>query len=172
LSPQHSIAESLIKATAVFKKYALFGGTELRYAPADYAINFRNAKSLSRSIGLFTIIALSISCIGLFGISINAAEKRTKEMSIRKVLGAGAKTIALLLTKEFIKLVAVSIVIATPIALFLMEQLLRPISYRTTLSWWVPAVAGAVSFVIAFLTVGFQSVQVALTNPARHLRTE
>ena len=121
---------------------------------------------------VFSGLAILIACLGLFGLAAFAAHQRTKEIGVRKVLGASVAGIMALLTKDFLKLVAVSFVIASPIAYWLMQKWLADFAYRIEMQWWMFVAAGAVAAAIAFLTVGAQSVRAALANPAKSLRSE
>ncbi|MGH7237342.1 MAG: ABC transporter permease, partial [Candidatus Saccharimonadales bacterium] len=120
----------------------------------------------------FTSLAIIIACLGLFGLAAYAAEQRTKEIGIRKVLGATVVNVTTMLSKDFIKLVIISIVIATPLAWLAMQKWLQSFAYRQNIQWWVLLVAGSVAVVIAFITISFQSVRAALTNPVTSLKSE
>ncbi len=120
----------------------------------------------------FGLLAIFISCLGLLGLAAHAAQRRTKEIGVRKVLGASVAGITSLLAKDFLKLVLVSFVIAIPIAWWGMNKWLADFAYRIDMQWWMFAVAGAVAVTIAFLTVSFQSVRAALANPVKSLRSE
>ncbi|MBK7940140.1 MAG: hypothetical protein IPJ82_25025 [Lewinellaceae bacterium] len=113
-----------------------------------------------------------ISCLGLFGLSMFTAEQRKKEIGIRKVLGASVVGITSLLAKDFLKLVVIAIVIASPLAWWAMNQWLAGFAYRIDIQWWMFVVAGAGAVAVAFLTVGFQSVKAALANPVKSLKSE
>lgn len=127
---------------------------------------------LYRLFQIFSGLAILISCLGLFGLAAFAAEQRTKEIGIRKVLGASVAGITVLLTKDFLKLVFVAIVVAAPAAWWGMNQWLADFAYRIEIQWWMIALAGVSAILIAFLTVSFQSIKAALTNPVRSLRSE
>ena len=118
------------------------------------------------------IITIFISCMGLFGLSMFTAQRRTKEIGIRKVLGASVTNITTMLGKDFLKLVIISIFIASPIAWYFSHQWLQDFTYRTDLNWWVFALAGAIAIITAILTIGFQAIKAALANPVKSLRTE
>jgi putative ABC transport system permease protein len=128
--------------------------------------------SLSRIINLFTLMAILISCLGLFGLAAFSAEQRRKEIGVRKVLGASVTSLVQLLSKEFIKLVGLSIVIATPVSWWLMNKWLQAFSYRVNISWWMFALAGIIAIGIALLTVSFQAIKAAVASPVKSLRTE
>ncbi len=128
--------------------------------------------TLSRIINVFTIMAILISCLGLFGLVAFSAEQRKKEIGVRKVLGATVPGLVQLLSKDFLKLVAVSILIATPIAWWAMNKWLQEFAYRVDISWWMFALAGLIAVVIALVTVSFQAIKAAFANPVKSLRTE
>lgn len=122
--------------------------------------------------GIFALLSVLISCLGLFGLAAFTAEQRTKEIGIRKVLGASIVGITGLLAKDFLKLVLIAIVIASPIAWYFMNKWLADFAYRINIQWWMFAAAGVVALAIAFLTVGGQAVKAALANPVKSLRSE
>ncbi len=128
--------------------------------------------TLSRIINSFTLMAILISCLGLFGLASFSAEQKKKEIGIRKVLGASVSGIVQLLSKDFIKLVIVSFIIATPIAWWAMNKWLQDFAYRITITWWMFAMAGLAAIFIALLTVSFQAIKAAIANPVKSLRTE
>lgn len=121
---------------------------------------------------LFAGLTILISCLGLFGLAAYMAENKTKEIGIRKVLGASTTTITTLLSKEFLKLVVIAILIASPLAWFAMNSWLQSFNYRVPMSVWVFLNAGIVSIAIAVLTVSFQSIKAAMTNPIDSLKSE
>lgn len=120
----------------------------------------------------FSLLAIFVACLGLFGLAAFTAEQRIKEMGIRKVLGASVSSIATLLSGDFLKLVFISILLASPIAWWLMNQWLMDFNYRIQMSGWVIAMAGSIAIIIALLTIGFQAIKTALANPVKSLRTE
>jgi putative ABC transport system permease protein len=120
----------------------------------------------------FAVLAIIIACLGLFGLSAFMAEQRNKEIGIRKVLGASVSGITAMLSKDFVKLVIISIIIASPIAYWAMTKWLQDFAYRISISWWMVAVAGLSAIIIALLTISFQSIKAALMNPVKTLRTE
>ena len=121
----------------------------------------------------FTSLAIIIACLGLFGLAAYAAEQRTKEIGIRKVFGANVKTIVVLLSKDFMFLVLVSIVVASPVAWWFMRTwFLQGFAYRQNIQWWVFASAGLTAIVIAFITISFQSIKAAVSHPVISLRSE
>ncbi len=142
------------------------------FLDSDIARLYQTEQSLARIIGAFTLIAILISCLGLFGLSAFAAEQRTKEIGIRKVLGASVAGIVALLSRDFLKLVLMALVFASPLAYWAMERWLASFAYRIDIQWWVFALAGVIAVAVAFLTVSFQSVKAALANPVDSLRSE
>jgi putative ABC transport system permease protein len=128
--------------------------------------------TLFHIINSFTLMAILISCLGLFGLAAFSAEQRNKEIGIRKVLGASVTGIVQLLSKDFLKLVLVAIVIATPVAWWAMNKWLENFAYKVDISWWMFAMAGLVALFIALFTVSFQAIKAAITNPVKSLRTE
>jgi putative ABC transport system permease protein len=120
----------------------------------------------------FAFIAIFIACLGLFGLSAFAISQRVKEIGIRKVLGANVTTIVALLSKDFLKLVGFSAIIAFPVAWFAMNKWLQDFAYRIDMPWWVFIAAGIVAAIIALLTISFQAIKAAVANPVKSLRTE
>ncbi|MCF8280264.1 MAG: FtsX-like permease family protein [Bacteroidales bacterium] len=161
--------------SAIEAKYAAaFGGNPFDYFFLDehFAKQFEEDKRLGRLTALFAGLAIFVSCLGLFALAAFVAERRTKEIGIRKVLGASVNSLVGLLSKEFIMLVGIAIVIATPLAWYAMNAWLQNFEMRIDLEWWMFAVAGLAAVVIAFLTMSFQSVKAALANPVKSLRSE
>ena len=128
--------------------------------------------TLSRIINSFTLIAILISCLGLFGLAAFSAEQRKKEIGIRKVVGASVPGIVSLLSKDFVKLVLAAFVIAIPIVWWAMNKWLQAFAYRIDISWWMFALAGLIAIAIAMITVSFQAIKAAVVNPVQSLRTE
>jgi putative ABC transport system permease protein len=133
---------------------------------------YKNEKRLSNMFSIAALVAIVLSCMGLFGMAFIIIRQRVKEIGVRKVLGASVSGITTLVTKEFIKPVVVALLIATPIAWWAMHQWLQDFTYRINIQWWVFAIAGIVAVLIAILTVSFHTVKAALTNPVKSLRTE
>lgn len=146
--------------------------TELKLAADDYAKKFKGAEVSISLVTGFTLVAVFISCLGLFGLGIFMVTTRIKEIGIRKVLGAGAVAISWLLTKDFIKLVMIAIVVGSPLAWLLMKTATQNFAYRIDVHWWIPLVTGLLAIMIALVTVSFRSVGAALANPAKSLKTE
>jgi putative ABC transport system permease protein len=135
--------------------------------------NLYKAEQKQRTIlGIFAGIAILVACLGLFGLAAFTAEQRTKEVSVRKVLGASVSNVVVLLSKDFVKLVLVAIALAVPLAWYLMHQWLQDFVYRITIGPGVFALAGGIAVGIALLTVSYHAIRTALTNPAKTLRSE
>ena len=145
---------------------------EYSFLDDDFQKNYQSESKLLAMVDSFTIIAILICCLGLFGLAAFSAEQRVKEIGIRKVLGASIASIIGLLSKEFLKLVFVALVVASPIAWWLMNKWLQDFAYRTSISWWVFALTAMSALLIALITVSFQAMKAALTNPVENLRTE
>ena len=148
-------------------------------APFEYAFmdeyvgrTYEADITVSRIINSFTIMAVVISCLGLFGLAAFSAEQRSKEVSIRKVLGASATGLARLLSMEFVRLVSLAFLIATPVAWWVAHRWLETFEYRIPLSWWIFGLAGLLALALALLTVSFHAVRAALANPVKSLRSE
>ncbi|HEY5745681.1 MAG TPA: ABC transporter permease [Chryseolinea sp.] len=148
--------------------------TALQYQFMDQALEaqYRTQQNSGTIILFFSVLAVIVSCLGLFGLATYAAEQRTKEIGIRKVLGATMASIVQLLSSDFIKLVLVSIVLATPIAWWCTDRWLQDFAYKIDLEWWMFAAAGAVTVLIALATVSYHSIKAAIMNPVKSLRTE
>jgi putative ABC transport system permease protein len=145
---------------------------EYKFMDESYAAMYKSEEKLSDLLWIFTLMAISIGCMGLFGLAAFSSEQRTKEIGIRKVLGANVFNIIGLLSKTFLVLVGISALIAFPVAWWAMNNWLEDFPYRVAVSWWVFAIAIVAALMIAFLTVSFQSIKVATTNPVKSLRTE
>jgi len=139
----------------------------------DAFANMYRAEQKIGKLGLsFAILAILIACLGLFGLATYMSEQRTKEIGVRKVLGASVSDIVAMLSKDFAKLVLIGAVIAFPIAWFAMNKWLQDFAYRINIGWWIFLVAAAITLFIALCTVIFQAIKAALANPVQSLRTE
>jgi putative ABC transport system permease protein len=145
---------------------------EYSFLDAKVQQQYQSEITFSNIINSFTLMAILISCLGLFGLAAFSAEQRKKEIGVRKVLGASVTGIVQLLSKDFLQLVGISILIATPIAWWTMSKWLQSFSFRVTISWWMFALAGCIAVFIALVTVSFQSIKAAIANPVKSLRTE
>ena len=133
---------------------------------------YQSDRQLLNVLSIFAAIAVCIACMGLFGLSMFTTRQRTKEIGIRKVLGASIPGVTALLSKDFIKLVLLAAIVAFPLAWLLMNKWLENFAYRVEISWWVFAVAGIGTLLIALITVSSQAIKAAWTNPVKSLRTE
>lgn len=167
-----STTRALATMEKIFKTYNPEYPFEYHFVNEDYARKFEATRHVAILIGLFAGLTIFISCLGLFGLATFMAESRIKEIGVRKVLGASVFRITALLSKEFLALVIISIVIATPIAWFLMNVWLKDFSYRIHIEWWVFVMAGGTSVMVSLMTVGYQTIRAAIANPAKSLRTE
>jgi putative ABC transport system permease protein len=138
----------------------------------DFEATYRSEQRIGKIFMIFTSLAIAIACLGLFGLAAYAAEQRTKEIGIRKVLGADVTVIVAMLSKDFIKLVLIAILISSPLAWFFMQKWLQGFAYRVNFQWWIIALAGVGAILIAFVTISFQSIKSALANPIKSLKTE
>lgn len=145
---------------------------EYSFLDEDFQKNYEAEDRLSAMVRYFTLVAILISCLGLFGLAAFSAEQRTKEIGIRKVLGAGVGSIVGLLSKEFLRLVLIAVVIASPIAWYVMNQWLRDFAYRTEIGWTVFVITTCLAICIAMLTISVQAIRAAMTRPVQSLRTE
>ena len=164
--------ENVKKAEAILRKYNPNFITEYQFADDDYAAKFKQAENAGILIDFFAAITIFISCMGLFGLATYMAENRIKEIGIRKALGASVASIYSLLAKYFLKLVVLAIVIASPISWLFMNFFLKQFDYRTDISWWVLVAAGGLALAVAMLTISFQSIKAARSNPTKSLRAE
>ncbi|MEP6749722.1 MAG: FtsX-like permease family protein, partial [Bacteroidota bacterium] len=156
----------------VFRKINPSSPFVYNFVDEQYAKKFGYEERIGKLAAFFATLAIFISCLGLFGVASFVAEQRTKEIGVRKVLGATVFNVWRLLSKEFILLVAISLLIAIPTAYYYMDKWLQNYDYRTDLSWWIFAAAGFGALMITILTVSFQAIKAALANPVKSLRTE
>jgi putative ABC transport system permease protein len=153
---------------------ALAPGVPFSYRFLDDSFNemYQSEEQVGKIAIIFSVLAILISCLGMFGLATFIAEQRTKEIGVRKVLGASIQGIVGLLSADFIKLVAIAFLIATPCAWWIMNKWLQDFVYRVSFSWWIFVAAGLAAFLIALVTVSSQAVRAAMANPIRSLRTE
>jgi predicted permease len=143
-----------------------------QFADTEYQKLYKSETIIGTLANVFAGLAILIACLGLFGLAAFTAEQRTKEIGVRKVLGASVANVVMLLSKDFLKLVLIAIIIATPVAYLAMQQWLQNFEYKVDMAWWVFALAGALAISVALVTVSFQSIKAALMNPVKSLRTE
>ena len=172
LNPANSTEKNLQLAGSVFKKFNPEYPFDYKFADDEYAKKFQNEKRFGTLAGLFAGLTIFISCLGLFGLATYMAENRIKEIGVRKVLGASVAGITALLSRDFLKLVLLSFIIAAPLAWWAMTEWLKIYNYRIGIEWWVFALAGVLSVIIALISISYQSVKAAIANPVKSLRTE
>lgn len=166
------LSDAMRDLEAAFKRTMTSSAFDYVFLDEQLDALYRREQRMAKVALVFAGLAIFIACLGLFALAAFAAERRTKEIGVRKVLGASVAGITGLLAKDFLKLVLIAIVIASPLAYWAMEKWLANFAYRIDIHWWVFAVAGAVAVAVAFLTVSFQSVKAALANPVKSLRSE
>ncbi len=166
------LSNALGKTMNVIKASNAGQPLEFRFVDDDFNALFKTETLTGKLAGIFAALAILISCLGLFGLAAYTAEKRTREIGVRKVLGASSLKLATLLAKEFIQLVIISCAISFPLAWWVVNSWLQNFAYRTAIHWWVFSVAGLVAVFIAAVTVSSQAIKAALANPVRSLRTE
>ena len=172
LNPQKSTSENLALIESAFKKNFPSTPYDYQFVDEEYGKKFRAEERIASLARVFTGLAIFISCLGLFGLASFVAEKRTKEIGVRKVLGASISQLWLLLSKDFIALVIIALVIASPLAYYLMSQWLQKFTYRSDVGWRVFAMASLGALFITLVTVSFQAIKAASSNPVKSLRTE
>ena len=172
LNPEKSATESLTTIQSIFKKHFPDIPYSYQFVDKEYERKFADEEQIGNLTGIFTILAIFISCLGLFGLASFVAEQRTKEIGIRKVLGATVTNLWAMLSRDFVLLVIISCLISAPIAYYFMNTWLEKYTYRTDLSWWIFAVSAVGALVITLLTVSFQAIKAALLNPVKSLKSE
>ncbi|HAO48517.1 MAG TPA: ABC transporter permease [Runella sp.] len=172
ISPNLPMSEALAKIEAIQKKFVPSASFRYFFVDEEYSKKFTSEQRIGKLALLFAILAITISCLGLFGLASFIAEQRTKEIGIRKVLGASITNLWGLLSKEFVLLVVISLFIASPVAYYFMNNWIQKYSYHTAISWWIFVAAGAGALIITLLTVSFQAIKAALVNPVKSLKSE
>jgi putative ABC transport system permease protein len=158
--------------SAIWKKFAPNQPVRYTFMDENFANMYADVQRTGNIFTSFAVLAIIIACLGLFALSAFMAEQRNKEIGIRKVLGASVAGITTMLSKDFVKLVFLAIVIATPVAWWGMTKWLQDFAYRISVSWWMVALAALVSIIIALITISFQSIKAAVVNPVKALRSE
>jgi putative ABC transport system permease protein len=172
IKPSVAIREALPKLEAVFKMHNPGSPFEYQFADEEYAKKFSDEERVGNLATFFAILAIFISCLGLFGLASFVAEQRTKEIGVRKVLGASTFNLWRMLSKDFVVLVIISCFIAIPLAGYFLNNWLQRYNYRTSMSWWIFFAAGCGALIITLLTVSYQAIKAALMNPVKSLRSE
>jgi putative ABC transport system permease protein len=172
INPALSVKNALTKIEPVFKKFNPGAPFEYKFTDEDYAEKFSDEERIGNLATFFAILAIFISCLGLFGLASFVAEQKTKEIGIRKVLGASVSNVWQMLSKDFVVLVLISCAIAIPLAWYFLYGWLERYEYRTQISWWVFTIAVTGSMIITLLTISFQAIKAGLANPVKSLRSE
>jgi putative ABC transport system permease protein len=172
INPLVSAHDALNKIGAIFKKYDPSTPFTYQFIDQEYSRKFDNEERIGKLASCFAGLAIFISCLGLFGMASFMAEQRIKEIGVRKVLGATVFNLWQLLSKDFIVLIIVSLLIATPVSWYFMYKWLLGYQYRTEITWWVFAVAAMGAMILTLMTVSYQSIKAALANPVKSLKTE
>jgi ABC-type antimicrobial peptide transport system permease subunit len=167
-----SVSEALPEIEKVFAQVVPDIPFDYKFADQEFALKFSNEERIGKLAAVFASFAVFISCLGLFGLASFVAEQRTKEIGIRKVLGASVLNLWRMLSQEFVALVLLSCLIAVPLSYHILSVGLKNYEYHTELNWWIFAGAGGGALAITLLTVSFQAVKAALTNPVKSLRSE
>jgi len=172
LNPSVSVKDALNKIEPIFKKFNAEEPFEYNFVDEEYAKKFSDEERIGKMANVFALLAILISCLGLFGLTSFVAEQRKKEIGVRKVLGATVFNLWRLLSKDFLGLVILSCLFAVPIASYFLANWLQKYEYHTEISWWVFAIAIGGALLITLLTVSFQTIKAAVANPVKSLRTE
>ena len=172
LNGSNATTKNLAKAATIFRKYNPEYPFEYKFVDDSYAQKFENEQRQGTLAALFAGLTIFISCLGLFGLAAYMAENRIREIGVRKVLGASITGITTLLSKDFVKLVIISFIIAAPLSYWCMDKWLQSYEYRVSIQWWVFALACCLSIAIAILTVSYQAIRAAMANPVESLRKE
>ena len=172
LRPDAHLQDALVSVEKILKAASPEYPVEYKFFDEDFELLFKTETLTGKLAAMFAALAIVISCLGLFGLAAYTAERRVKEIGIRKVLGASIAGLAGLLSRQFLQLVGISCLIAFPVAWWVLNSWLQNYAYHTGLSWWIFALAGAAALVIALITVSFQAIRAALANPIKSLRTE
>ncbi|HEX5153779.1 MAG TPA: ABC transporter permease [Parafilimonas sp.] len=172
LKPNAAVEKALAQIQNIMKKNNPAYPFTYQFVDDQFNQMFTNEQLISKLSRVFAALAIIISCLGLFGLAAYTAERRTKEIGIRKVLGASVSGITTLLSKDFLQLVALSCIVAFPVAWWMMHSWLQHYQYRIEISWWIFLAAGVSAILIALITISFQSIKAAVANPVESLRTE
>jgi ABC-type antimicrobial peptide transport system permease subunit len=170
--PQSNTEKAVSKIEEIIKNNNPGYPFDYVFVDDEFDKQFKSEMLIGKLSRIFALLAIIISCLGLFGLAAYTAERRTKEIGIRKVLGASVTGITSLLSKDFLRLVFVSAIVAFPISWWFMHKWLQNYAYRITISWWVFVLAGLLALMIALVTISFQSIRAAISNPVKSLRTE
>ena len=165
-------APALAYIKEVYAQFDKKNAAEFHFLSENFAKEYATEQKQGKLSMIFAILAVVIACLGLFGLATFTATQRVKEIGIRKVLGASVASVTIMLSKDFVKLVCLAIIIAVPVAWFAMNKWLQDFAYRVNIEWWIFLVAGTLALFIALITVSFQAIKAAVANPVKSLRTE
>ena len=172
LNPARSASESVAMIEATFKKHLPAAPFDYKFADQEFGKKFQSEERIGKLAAIFALLAVFISCLGLFGLASFVAEQRTKEIGVRKVLGASVFNLWGMLSKDFVVLVIISCLIAIPIAYYFLSEWLQDYKYHTEISWWIFVMATLGALAITLLTVSYQSIRAATANPIKSLKSE
>ena len=172
INPNISVGDALKRTEIIFKKYNPGAPFAFTFVDQDYAKKFGDEERIGKLAAFFALLAILISCLGLYGLAAFVAEQRTKEIGIRKVLGASLVQLWGLLSKEFVVLIVISLLVAMPVAGYFMHGWLKHFEYRAGISWWIFALSGLSALLITLLTVSYQAIRAGRLSPVKSLRTE
>lgn len=172
IKPHTNIPSVIYQLKSIYKKYDSQSPFVYYFTDDAFEAMYKAENRLSKLFIVFTAFTILIACLGLFGLATFSAQQRVKEMGIRKVLGASVTNLVLLLSKDFLNLIIISILIASPIAYYYMHKWLEGFAYRIGISWWIFIIAGLVALLIALMTISYQAIKTANANPVKSLRTE
>jgi ABC-type antimicrobial peptide transport system permease subunit len=172
ISPNSNATEALAEVNDLFVKHNPNTPFEYTFADDEFSQKFYFESRVGKLVAIFAVLAIFISCLGLFGLASFVAEQRTKEIGIRKVMGASVSTLWRMLSMDFVVLVIISCFIAVPIGYYFMSDWLTHYDYRTDIEWWTLLVTCISALVITLLTVSFQAIKAALMNPVKSLKAE
>ena len=171
-NPANSVSANLEKTEKIFRQYNPRYPFEYVFADDSYAYKFREEQQTAKLSALFAGLTIFISCLGLFALATYMAENRIREIGVRKVLGASVTSITTLLARDFVWLVFIAFIIAVPVAWLVMSKWLLEYGYRISIGWGVFVVSGTLALLIAVVTVSWQSIRAAMSNPVKSLRSE
>jgi putative ABC transport system permease protein len=172
MNPAMSLQESLDLTKSAFNKVIPNVPFAYKFADDVYEKKFDAEVRIGKLVSVFAILAIIICCLGIFGLASFVAEQRTKEIGVRKVLGASIASLWTMLSKDFVVLVMISVVIALPLAIHFLNDWLESYTYRTTITWWIPALVALGALFVTLLTVSYQAIRAANANPVKSLRSE
>ena len=167
-----NFSNTLTSIEGIWNKIALGQPFSYRFMDESFNTTYEAEQKLGKIFMVFTFLSILIACLGLFGLAAFNAQKRTKEIGVRKVLGASVAQITFRLTTDFLKMVGIAILISLPVGWYVMNKWLEDFSYRIEIPWWVFALAAFLAIGIAILTVSYQSIKAAIVNPVKSLQTE